>query len=135
MQTHRPLLTLLACLVASASGSAVAAPADDAAAVVRSFSAAVTSEKLDEAVALFAAGGIQFNLRPAHPGMGGLYCGFNCTAIYALQDGEVFRISGNTTDCAGDLCTGMNIDPRLGPEDEPDARRRVAEPGGGGGDP
>ena len=59
---------------------------------------------------------VLFQARTPHPGMSGLYCGFNCVGIYALQDGAVFRISGGTTDCAGDQCFGLNLDPRLGPD-------------------
>ena len=59
---------------------------------------------------------VLFQARVPHPGMGGLYCGFNCVAIYALQDGQLARLTGNSTDCAGDLCAGLNVDPRLGPD-------------------
>ena len=44
-------------------------PANSAAQTVLDFNAAVTSRDMDTAMALLADGGVQFHLRPAHPGM------------------------------------------------------------------
>lgn len=68
----RTALLVSAALVATAVPAAV--PAGDpanAAAVVTSFNAALTARSLEKALAHVVKGGVQFNLRPAHTGMGG----------------------------------------------------------------
>lgn len=58
----------------AATAVPAAVPAGDsanAAAVVTAFNAALTARTLDKALAHVVKGGVQFNLRPAHTGMGG----------------------------------------------------------------
>jgi hypothetical protein len=62
------LLALLSLPVGAAETPKGAAA--EAAAVVTSFSEAISARNLDGAVGHLAAGGVQFSLRPAHEGMG-----------------------------------------------------------------
>lgn len=62
------LLAVLSLPVGAADAPKGAAA--EAAAVVTSFSQAITARNLDGAVGHFAKGGVQFALRPAHQGMG-----------------------------------------------------------------
>ena len=50
--------------------TSVAGPADEAAAVVSAFNAAVSSRNLDKVTGYLAPGSVQFNLRPSHTGLG-----------------------------------------------------------------
>ncbi|MGI9307780.1 MAG: nuclear transport factor 2 family protein [Gammaproteobacteria bacterium] len=68
--------SLTACFIAltsycwlMAANAAEVASSHPAAQTVREFNQAVNTENIEAAVALIAAGGVQFNLRPAHPGM------------------------------------------------------------------
>ena len=67
--THTPLITLL---LAISAAQMLPAPADERIApaqVVATFNAAVTARDMDTAMAQLAEGGVQFQLRAAHPGM------------------------------------------------------------------
>ena len=58
-------------LLMTGSASLGAPPADEAAAVVTAFNAAITSRDLAKATNLLAPGGVQLSLRPSHTGLGG----------------------------------------------------------------
>jgi hypothetical protein len=72
MKTARSVTALIAAATLLAGGVALAADAaGEPAAVVNAFNAAVTARNLDKTLAYLIAGGVQFNLRPAHTGLGG----------------------------------------------------------------
>jgi hypothetical protein len=77
MRTTSPAAARTAALFAmllaftAADGAGPAGAAADAAAVVKSFNAAVTARSVEKAVGHFVTGGVQFNIRPAHTGLGG----------------------------------------------------------------
>jgi hypothetical protein len=57
---------------------------------------------------------VVFQARTPSPGGYGVYCGFRCSGIYAYSGGTITRISQDPTDCApGDLCLGLDVDPRI----------------------
>ncbi|HEX8083189.1 MAG TPA: hypothetical protein VF529_02800 [Solirubrobacteraceae bacterium] len=57
---------------------------------------------------------VVFQARTPSPGGYGVYCGFRCSGIYAYRDGVVTRVSQAPTDCPpGDLCVGLDTDPRV----------------------
>jgi hypothetical protein len=65
-----PIAASLALAITGGTAFAAGAAAE-AAAVVTTFNAAISSRNLDQATGLFAPGGVQFSLRPAHTGLGG----------------------------------------------------------------
>jgi hypothetical protein len=74
MRTLIVTLVALATVAAGALAGTAAAPSGadaEAAAVVTSFNAAVTGRSADKAIGHFIKGGVQFNIRPAHTGLGG----------------------------------------------------------------
>jgi hypothetical protein len=72
MRTARLVTALIAAATIFAGGSVLAADAaGEPAAVVSAFNAAVTARNLDKTLSYLIAGGVQFNLRPAHTGVGG----------------------------------------------------------------
>ena len=64
------LFALLTSLALLGQTDALADDAADAAAAVTSFNAALSSRNLDETIAHLLDGGVQFNLQPAHTGLG-----------------------------------------------------------------
>ncbi|HEX8123093.1 MAG TPA: hypothetical protein VF549_17715 [Solirubrobacteraceae bacterium] len=57
---------------------------------------------------------VVFQARTPSPGGYGVFCGFRCSGIYAYSGGTITRISQDPTDCPpGDLCLGLDTDPRI----------------------
>ena len=57
---------------------------------------------------------VVFQARTPSPTGYGIYCGFRCSGIYAYSAGTITRISQPPTDCPpGDLCMGLDVDPRI----------------------
>ena len=59
---------------------------------------------------------VLFEAKTPAGGIDSVWCGFNCGAIYQLHNGQISRLSGAVADCPDRFCTGLNIDPRLGPD-------------------
>lgn len=70
-QIQRASAVLALALWVAAGPSLAADAAGEPAAAVRSFNDALSTRNLDKALAQIAPGSVQFNLRPAHAGMGG----------------------------------------------------------------
>ena len=70
------------------------------------------------------------------PYIDGLYCGFNCAAVYSWDAGRIERISGAAIGCAGDPCLGLNVDPKVTADGRSVFYQRIyGEPGGQYGTP
>ena len=66
----------------------------------------------------------------------GLYCGFNCAAVYTWDAGRIERVSGAAIGCAGDPCLGLNVDPKITADGARVFYQRIyGEPGGQYGTP
>jgi hypothetical protein len=66
----------------------------------------------------------------------GIFCGFNCAAVYTWDAGRIERVSGEAIGCAGDPCLGLNVDPKIAADGQSVFYQRIyGEPGGTYGTP
>ena len=54
---------------------------------------------------------VVFSARTPHNG--GIFCGFNCVGVYALDGNSLSRVSGAPIGCSGDPCLGLDVDPKI----------------------
>jgi hypothetical protein len=70
------------------------------------------------------------------PYSGGIFCGFNCVGVYALDGDQLSRVSGRPIGCSGDPCLGLDVDPKITADGARVFYERIyGEPGGQYGTP
>ncbi|MBM4197058.1 MAG: nuclear transport factor 2 family protein [Gammaproteobacteria bacterium] len=98
-----------------AVGASAAPPSSDPVAVVKAMNAAITARDLKAATALFAKGGVQFSVRPAHTGLGGAPAGVSTDltghwstigpVLFSATSGYKREVEIVDTRVAGDIAT------------------------------
>jgi hypothetical protein len=80
---------------------------------------------------------VVFSARTPYAGYGGLYCGFSCVGVYRWDNGAITRLSYGVSACPpGDLCAGLDVDPKITPDGSRYVFQRIyTEPGGSYGAP
>ena len=67
---------------------------------------------------------------------GGIYCGFNCVGVYALDGSALSRVSAAPAGCSDDPCLGLEVDPKITADGNRVYHERIyGEPGGQYGTP